>query len=245
MRIIVTTIIFLLIHTYAFEQEKQPKLQISQLTGDFYIFTTFGTFKESLIPANGMFVITSVGAVMFDSPWDSTQLQPLLDSIKTRFKKEVIICIATHSHDDRTQGLEFLNQKGVMTFTTTETDDISKKRGGKRANHLMNKDTVFKVGGYCFQTFYGGKGHSPDNIVIWIESERILYGGCLIKSVEADDLGNLSDSDVTEWGSTIRKIKHKFPSPKFIIPGHQSWTSLNSLDHTLKLIREYLEDKNH
>jgi len=63
--------------------------------------------------------------------------------------------------------------------------------------------------------------------------------GCLVKSVEARDPGNLEEANVREWPTTIKNIQAKFKNPRFIIPGHQSWSDKNSLYHTLKLIKEY------
>ena len=225
--------------TSIFGQTQKPKLEISHLTSNFYIFTTYNVYKGNAVPANGMYLVTDSGVVMFDSPWDTTQFQPLLDSIKVKHNKAVVICIATHSHKDKTAGLEFLKERGVKTFTTKQTDEISKKKGEKRAEFLMEKDTVFSVGQYKFQTYYGGQGHTADNIVIWFDKEKILYGGCLVKSVEAKDLGNLEEANVKEWPATIKKIQAKFKNPKFIIPGHQSWASKESLQHTLDLIAAY------
>ena len=85
--------------------------------------------------------------------------------------------------EDRTAGLEFYRSKGIKTYTTKQTDELSKLRNEKRAEFLMYKDSIFAVGQYKFQTYYGGQGHSPDNIVIWFDKkEKILYGGCLVKS---------------------------------------------------------------
>lgn len=222
-----------------FGQTAKPKLEISHLAGNFYVFTTYNFYKGHPIGANGMYLVTDSGAVLFDSPWDTTQFQPLLDSIKAKHNKPVVICIATHSHKDKTAGLEFLKEQGVKTFTTKRTDEISAIKGEKRAEFLMGSDTVFSVGQYKFQTYYPGQGHTADNIVIWFDREKILYGGCLVKSVDAKDLGNLEEANVREWPPTIKKIQAKFKNPKFIIPGHQSWTSKESLNHTLKLIKEY------
>lgn len=222
-----------------FGQAKISKLEISHLTGNFYVFTTYNFYKENLIPANGMYLVTDKGVVLFDCPWDTTQFQPLLDSIKVKHNKEVVICIATHSHKDRTGGLEFFKEHGVKTFTTKQTDEICKAKGEKRAAFLMEKDTNFSVGQYKFQTFYPGPGHTADNIVIWFDNEKILYGGCLVKSVQATDLGNLDEANVKEWPMTIKNIQSKFENPRFIITGHQSWESNKSLDHTLELIKEY------
>lgn len=242
MRTITITFFFLLSFTAVFSQETiHENLKISHLTGDFYVYTTYNSYKGNLVPANGMYLVTEKGVVLFDSPWDKTQFQPLLDSIKTRHSKEVVMCIATHSHEDRTGGLGYYKQKGIKTYTTKLTDSISVVKGEERAAYLIDKDTVFTIGRYSFQTFYGGPGHAPDNIIIWFGKEKILYGGCLIKSTEATDLGNLADANVKEWPKTLQKIQLKFKNPKYIIPGHQDWSDKRSLEHTLQLIQQFKE----
>src|SRR5882724_4480902 len=158
-------------------QPGNHKLDIFPLTKNFYIYTTYMPLEGGLFPANGMYLLTEAGVVMFDSPWDTTQFQPLLDSIKTRHHKDVVACIATHFHADRTGGLEFYKMKGIKTYTTKRTDDLCRIKNAKRGEYLMYQDTVFAVGGHKFQVFYPGQGHSPDNIVIWFDKEKILYGG--------------------------------------------------------------------
>jgi len=240
---ITTTIICLFLFGNIFGQHADSSLKISHLTGDFYVFTTYNYYKGNKIPANGMYLLTNDGAVMIDSPWDTTQFQPLLDSIRVRHNKKVALCIATHFHEDRTGGLEYYRQQGIKTYTTTLTDELSKKRGMKRAEFLIKNDTVFMVGQYSFQTYFPGHGHAPDNIVIWFKKEKVLYGGCLLKSVDDDNLGNLSDASVTDYYTTIKNVQLKCRKPKYIIPGHNDWTSTRSLKHTLEMARK-LKQKN-
>jgi metallo-beta-lactamase class B len=235
--------VFLLSIWGASGQMPNPGLVISHLTGDFYVYTTYGLYKGNPLPSNSMYLVTTNGVVMFDTPWDSTQFQPLLDSIKIRHGKNVALCISTHFHEDRTAGREYYRSKGIRTYTSKRTDELSKERNEKRAEFLIYKDSLFTIGQYSFQTYYGGQGHSPDNIVIWFEKQKILYGGCLVKSTEADDLGNLSDANVENWAVTIKNIQHKFKNPTYIIPGHLDWSSNASLSHTLDLIHQY-EEKN-
>ena len=126
-------ILFLLFLSSAIlAQTGKQNLLITHLTGDYYIFTSYHLYKNNLASANGMYLVTNKGVVMFDTPWDTTQFQPLLDSIKKKHGKNVILCIATHSHEDRTAGLEFLKEHGVATFTSSLTDQISKKQNQKR-----------------------------------------------------------------------------------------------------------------
>lgn len=232
-------LLFLIGITKSFGQTENNKLQISHLTGDFYVYKTFHDYKGTLISANAMYLITDKGVVLFDAPWDETQFQPLLDSIKKKHNKEVVMHIATHSHEDRAGGLEFYKQKGIKTYTIKLTDEISEKNNGKRAAFIMPNDTTFAVGKHRFQIFYPGKGHAPDNIVVWFNKEKILYGGCFVKSTDATDLGYLGDSDVKEWEKSIKKVQAKFKNPRYIVTGHEGWANTESLKHTLKLVKEY------
>ena len=235
MRTLEKILILLSLSTNVFGQRTDSKLRISRLTGGFYVFTTYNSFQGKRIPANGMYLVTNQGVIMFDTPWDTTQFQPLLDSIKNRHHKEVCLCIATHFHADRTGGLEYYRKQGIKTYTTKQTDNWCVRRKMPRAQFLIDKDTVFNVGQYSFQTYYPGPGHTADNIIIWFEKEKILYGGCLIKSAEDDNLGNLSDANVKEYSTTIKHVMAKCNKPQYIIPGHGEWTDTTSLSHTLEM----------
>lgn len=95
---------------------------------------------------------------------------------------------------------------------------------------------MFEVGNYNFETYYAGEGHTKDNIVVWFGRNEILYGGCLIKSTESNNLGNIADANLQEWQPTNKKVIRKYPRPKFVIPGHYGWSSNKELQHTLKLL---------
>ncbi len=226
-----------------FGQAQEAKLKISHLTGDFYIYTTYNTYQESKLPANGMYLVTNTGVVLFDTPWDTTQFQPLLDSIKLRHNKAVVMCIATHWHGDRTEGLDYYKQQGIKTYTTVLTDEWSKKNDMKRAEYLIAKDTVFHIESYSFETYYPGEGHTADNIIIWFNKEKILYGGCLIKGADAKNLGYLGDANVTEYVTTLKRVQLKCTDPSFIIISHSDWNNINSLKHSIKLAKK-LKRKN-
>lgn len=239
MRKVITILLFLSALSNSFGQSKNTALPISHLTGDFYVYKTFHDYNGSLISANAMYLVTDKGVVLFDAPWDETQFQPLLDSIKAKHHKEVIMCFATHSHDDRAGGIAFYKQKGIKTYTGKGTDEILKKENKPRAAFILPNDAIFTVGQHKFEVYYPGKGHAPDNIVAWFDKEKVLYGACFIKSAEAKDLGYLGDADVKEWEKSIAKVQSKFKNPKYIIPGHEDWTNTESLKHTLKLVKEY------
>lgn len=235
MRLIILSLFFIVHATHVFGQLVDADLKITQLKNDFYIFTTYNLYNGNKIPSNGMYLVTTDGVILFDTPWDTTQFQPLLDQIKSRHNKKVTHCFATHFHDDKTAGLEFYRKKGIKTYTTVLTDELSKKNNKKRAEYLITKDTVFRIGKYSFEVYYPGEGHTPDNIIIWFEKQKILYGGCLIKSFEDVNLGNLGDANKVEYAATIRNVQWKCQNPKHVIVGHGDWSNVKSLAHTLMM----------
>lgn len=231
-------ILFLFFITVSYGQTKNSKLKISHLTGDFYVYTTYKDLNGYLFPSNSMYLVTNQGVVLFDTPWDTTQFQPLLDSIFAKHQKNVVMAISTHYHDDRTAGLDFLKQQGVKTYTSKLTNNLSKQHYEKLATFYFEKDTTFKVGNYQFETYYAGKGHTEDNVVIWFENEKILYGGCLVKSTESSTLGNIADASLDDWEQTLRNVMKKYPKSKFVIPGHFGWANNNGLKYTIKLLQQ-------
>lgn len=243
MRKLTSIILFLVAVSNNFGQSKNLPLPISHLTGDFYVYKTFHDYNGTLISANAMYLVTDKGVVLFDAPWDKTQFQPLLDSIKAKHNKDVIMLFGTHSHEDRAGGFDFYRKKGIKTYSGKLTDNILKSKNEPRAEFVIPNDTTFTVGQYKFDVYYPGKGHAPDNIVVWFGKDKILYGGCFIKSEEAKDLGYLGDADVKEWEKSIKKVQLKFKNPKYVIPGHDGGTTNKSIDHTLKLVKEYLAQK--
>jgi metallo-beta-lactamase class B len=235
MRSIIVTLMATFLFNGSFAQP--PKLEIRPLSDSFYVYTTYKLLNGKPFPANSMYVVTSAGVVMIDVPWDSTQTLPLLDSIEARHHKKVVMSISTHYHDDRTEGLDVLKQKGIKTFSTALTYELGKKENEELAEYLLSNDTTFTIGNTTFETYYPGAGHTKDNIVVWFPQQKVLYGGCFVKSTDAKDLGYTGDANVKEWPAAVKRVMEKFIAPKYIIPGHFSWKNNKSLEHTLKLLK--------
>lgn len=79
--------------------------------------------------------------------------------------------------------------------------------------------------------------------MVWIPSEKILFGGCMVKDIYSKGLGNLSDAQPEEWAKTIQKAIGKFPEAKIVIPGHGGIGGKELLQHTKELLQQYLKIK--
>src|SRR5688572_26422786 len=71
-----------IIHWYTIHAQSAP-IQFSSLTENAFVYTTYNEFNGTLVPSNSMYFVTDAGIVVIDTPWDTTQFQPFLDSIES------------------------------------------------------------------------------------------------------------------------------------------------------------------
>jgi metallo-beta-lactamase class B len=230
--------VFLFLFGQSNAQQAEGRMIISQLQANFYIVTTFKPIDGKPFPSNSMYVVTDGGVLLIDTPWNENEVLPLLDSIWKRHGQKVVLCVVTHAHADKTAGLDILKKIGIPTYSSLQTHAFALEKSEKQAAFCFLKDTTFQIGHLILQTYYPGEGHTKDNLVIWFPAQKVLYGGCLVKSVEANSLGNIADANLDAWPVTIKNLARKFPDAAYIIPGHQDWHSTDALTHTLKLLKE-------
>ena len=234
--LLIGSLLALLAHTLHAQQH--PPLTITRLTDSLFVFTTWQPLDDgSLYPANGAYIATPEGAVMLDTPWDTTQFQPLLDSIVARDHGPLRLVISTHFHADRTAGLTYYSRLGVPTYTHLKTHRLCAENGEPQSEFYFLRDTTFLKGGYAFKVFHHGAGHAPDNIVVWMPQIGVLYGGCLIKSMDTRSIGNLSHADLPAWQHTMKRMIPLYRHARYVIPGHLSVGGSKCLKHTLRIVR--------
>lgn len=212
-------------------------LEITPLHEKLYVYTTYHTYEGQKVSANAMYLVTDNGVVLFDTPWDQAQNQPLLDSIERRHHLKVIKVFATHSHEDRAGGFGFFNKKGIPTYASTQTNELLRSEHKPIASHTFEKGAKFRIGAEKFQIDYFGAGHTKDNLVIWFPKYKVLNGGCLIKSAEAKGLGFVGEADLKAWPKTISAIKKEYKVIQQVVAGHDNWKTPGALDKTLELLK--------
>lgn len=55
--------------------------------------------------------------------------------------------ISSHSHEDRTAGIEVLNSKAIPTFTSRRTNDILAREGKPTATNVFDENELSLAGG--------------------------------------------------------------------------------------------------
>ncbi|MDX8572160.1 BlaB family subclass B1 metallo-beta-lactamase [Elizabethkingia sp. HX QKY] len=219
--------------------QQNPDIKIEKLKDNLYVYTTYNTFKGTKYAANAVYMVTDKGVVVIDSPWGEDKFKSFTDEIYKKHGKKVIMNIATHSHDDRAGGLEYFGKLGAKTYSTKMTDSILAKENKPRAKYTFDNNKSFKVGKTEFQVYYPGKGHTADNVVVWFPKDKVLVGGCIVKSGDSKDLGFIGEAYVNDWTQSIHNIQQKFPDVQYVVAGHDNWKDQTSIQHTMDLISEY------
>lgn len=231
------TVLFLFLANFFYAQVRDFVIE-PPLNSKLYLYKTFGVFGGKEYSTNALYLITKKGVVLFDVPWQKTQYQSLMDTIKKRHNLPVIAVFATHSHADRAGDLSFYNNKGIKTYATAKTNELLKKEGKATSNNLIKTGKKYKIGGEEFIVDFLGEGHTADNVVVWFPKYNVLDGGCLVKSSSAVDLGYTGEANVKQWPLTMKNLQAKYPSSAKVIPGHDEWKGNDHVKHTLELLHK-------
>lgn len=175
--------------------------------------------------------------MLVDSSWDNKLTKELIEMVEKKFQKRITDVIITHAHADRIGGIKTLKERGIKAHSTALTAELAKNSGYEEPLGDLQIITSLKFGNTKVETFYPGKGHTEDNIVVWSPQYQILAGGCLVKSAEAKDLGNVADAYVNEWSTSIENVLKRYGNINSVVPGHGEVGDKGLLLHTLDLLK--------
>jgi metallo-beta-lactamase class B len=214
-------------------------IELIQLSEKVYVHVSISEIAGfGKVSSNGLIFVNGNEAFLFDTPVTNSQTETLVKWIVDSLSATVSTFVPTHWHDDCLGGLEYLHSIGVKSHANQMTIDLA-KANGMPVPHLGFFDLLrLDLRGETVECHFLGGGHSADNIVVWIPSEKILFGGCMVKDIQSKGLGNLSDAKPEEWYPTIQKVMTKFADAKIVIPGHGQIGGKELLEHTSKLLTE-------
>lgn len=226
---------------------KDKSIVLTKLNDQVWAHTSSNNWNGTTYDHNGLIVSTPKGIVLVDTAWDTggnhQKTEELLKMIKKHLKKKVVLALITHAHDDSIGGIRALLNQGIDVRSTLLTAKLAKEYGYPSPKPTLDVNPVMKVGNTVMEAFYPGEGHSKDNITVWLPQYKLLFGGCFIKSLDAKDLGNLSDANVEQWDDSVKKVIEKYPHVKTVVPGHGNWGDKSLLFHTIDLIKQHTHNK--
>ncbi|MDR6968173.1 metallo-beta-lactamase class B [Flavobacterium arsenatis] len=211
---------------------------ITQLSENTFEHKSFLQTKDfGKVPCNGMIVRDKGEAVLFDTTSDHITSALLIKWVEENLKCKIKAVVVTHFHIDNLGGLKAFEQAGIPSYANFKTIENAKERNENLPQNGFNDMLEIKVGNKKVIARFFGEGHTKDNTIGFFPDEKVLFGGCLIKEMNATK-GNLADANEDEWATTVKKIKDAYPDVQWVIPGHGQYGDKKLLDYTIELFKK-------
>ena len=217
-------------------------------------FAEMGSSKNQNFISNAGFVVTPKGVVVVDALGSPVLAKKLLAEIKKITPQKVVAVIVTHYHADHVYGLQEFKKIGAKIYAQGEgrsyiSSDTAKQRliasridfapWVNASTKLMGADVwidqrfTLTVGGVEFKIGRVGPAHAPEDLIIYVPSEKLLFAGDLVFRGRIPFVGN---ADSKGWLQALDEIEAL--SPSVVIPGHGAY-STNPVED-VRFTREYL-----
>jgi metallo-beta-lactamase class B len=210
---------------------------VARLAPGVWLHTTTGLIDGGFwYPANGLILEREGGSLMIDTTYEPEQALVLLDWSRTALNWPITGALATHFHRDRTGGIPGLQHRRITTLAPPLTCELAKTHTAPVPQPIEGfTGETHQLGEGC-EVFFPGAGHTRDNVTAWLSDQKVLFGGCFLKSRTSPDLGNLQDAAVADWAASVTRLAAHYHEPRFVIPGHGTITG-DPIDWTLKLLK--------
>ncbi|MFC2098516.1 MBL fold metallo-hydrolase [Bacteroidota bacterium] len=219
--------------------------------------------------SNSLFVhLPGKNGVLIDTPHETSGTKSLLDWITDTFGNLDLIAINTGWHQDNLGGNEYLRSLNIDVYGPDLTCALLSERGDELKSlllestvdledgrfyksyqglQLISPNRVFPIkeglllelGGEKFQVYFPGESHTVDNTVVYLHEREVLFGGCMVLSMQHQGPGFTEHANMGEWPKSLEKIIKKFPSSKIVIPGHGSPGDVALLEHSITILNRY------
>ncbi|HLN54759.1 MAG TPA: subclass B1 metallo-beta-lactamase [Bacteroidales bacterium] len=236
MKKIIVALAFAFNAVSAFSQEIiriSPDVELMKLSENAYVHVSYTDSHDfGRYSSNGLVFINGHEAFLFDTPPGDSLTGILCSYLEQDMNLIIRAFVPNHWHEDCMGGLRYIKGRHIPSYANQNTIDIARSHRLPLPEHGFVDSLNLMLGGKSVLCWFPGAAHSMDNIVVWIPSEKILFAGCMCKSANSDNLGNVADGDPAEYAATIEKVIAKFSSVKIVIPGHGLPGGPELLSHT-------------
>ena len=214
-----------------------------------------GSSENQNFISNAGFVVTPRGVVVVDALGSPILAQKLIAEIKKVSNQKIIAVIVTHYHADHVYGLQEFKKVGAKIYAQGEGRNyISSETAKQRliasrvdfapwvndktnlisADVWIDQKTKLNVGGVDFLVSRVGPAHAPEDLIIYIPSEKVLFAGDLVFRGRIPFVGN---ADSKGWLIALDEIEKL--NPNIVIPGHGNYSVKPAED--IVFTRNYLK----
>lgn len=208
--------------------------------------------------SNAGFVVTPDGVVVFDALGTPSLGEAMVSAIRTVTAQPIRRVIVSHYHADHFYGLQAFKAVGAEVWAHENgrqylSSDVAPSRLAQRKADLKpwvnektrlvpadrwlhfdaGKTIRFVLGGVHFRVIDMSGAHSPEDIMLAVDEDRMLFAGDLFFTGRIPFVG---EADSKVWlGALDEMLKI---APQVVVPGHGEMSRAPLKD--LQLTRSYL-----
>lgn len=237
----ILVLFFFLLVSFSCRQQKDiseeyisEELIVKQLSEHVWEHTSYLKTQEwGKVPCNGIIVIDDNEGIIIDTPTNEESAIELLDWLESQ-KVEVKAIVPTHFHIDCLAGLNYYHSKNIPSYSSSLTAELANNSNFTKPQNTFKDSLILNVDDHSIIFRFEGSGHTKDNIVAYIPSDKVLFGGCLIKG-KGWAKGNLVDADTIAWANSVMKTMVDYPEMEIVVPGHGGIGDITLLEYTIKM----------
>jgi glyoxylase-like metal-dependent hydrolase (beta-lactamase superfamily II) len=204
--------------------------------------------------SNAGFVVTRDGVVVFDALGTPVLGEALVREIRRVTQQPIRRVIVSHYHADHVYGLQALQRAGATIWAHHAgrayfTSGVADERLAQRRADLypwvdektrvvppdlwLDGDTDFRIGGLTFRLIWSGGAHTPEDLLMMVVEDRLLFAGDLVFAGRVPFVGN---ADSKGWLGALDRMVAL--DPAVALPGHGP--ASRDVARDLVLTRDYL-----
>lgn len=204
--------------------------------------------------SNAGFVVTGDGVIVFDALGTPVLGAAMVKAIHAITSEPIRRVVVSHYHADHIYGLQALKREGAQIVAHRKasaywTSGVAAERLAQRRVDLfpwvnddtrivqpdswLDGDSEFRMGGVTFRLIYTGGAHSPEDMMMYVVEDRLLFAGDLIFAGRIPFVGN---GDSRGWLAAMDRIIPLHPA--VVVPGHGP--ASHDVERDLVLTRDYL-----
>ena len=242
----------------ATKQEDAIQLKPIQVAPHTYFvqgFPEMGSSTNQNFISNAGFVVTPKGVVVVDALGSPVLAKKLIREIARITPQKIVAVIVSHYHADHVYGLQEFKKIGAKIYAQGEGRNyLSSETARQRlitsridfapwvnddtnligADVWIDKKFTLTVGGIGFFISRVGPAHAPEDLMVNIPSEKVLFAGDLVFRGRIPFVGN---ADSKGWLSALDEIERL--NPDIVIPGHGNYSVQPTQD--IAFTRGYLK----
>ncbi|OOC10224.1 MBL fold metallo-hydrolase [Thioalkalivibrio halophilus] len=207
--------------------------------------------------SNAGFVVTDEGVVVYDALGTPALGFEMIRRIREVTDQPIRYVIAGHYHADHIYGLQaFADHTEARIIGQRRAEDYLRGPGAESRlqqrrgvlypwvdedtqvippDELFDDEYTIELGGKTFRLLHAGPAHSPDDVIMVVEEDGVVFAGDIVFDGRIPFLGD----DALDSGNWVNRLEQvEAMEPNFLIPGHGDATA--NARRAVRFTRDYL-----